>query len=87
MPSSAPLMCAACIKELTVFRRFHCDLRKEDSIGSKLRETLHQGKVLRTDDQINEVVTMKLCDTMDDFRQTFSKLSDRSPQMAFTFSP
>ena len=77
-------MCAACIKELTVFRRFHCD-RKEDSLGSKLRETLHQGKVLRTDDQITEVVTMKLGDTMDDFRQTFSKLSDRSPQMAFAF--
>jgi hypothetical protein len=36
-------------------------------------------------DQITKVVTiMKLCDSMDEFRQKFSRLFNKSSQMAFT---
>ncbi len=38
-------------------------------------------------DQITKVVTiMKLCDTMDDFRQKFAKLFNKTQQMEFTFA-
>jgi hypothetical protein len=38
-------------------------------------------------DQITKVVTiMKLCDSMDEFRQKFSRLFNKSSQMAFTFA-
>ena len=36
--------------------------------------------------QITKVVTiMKLCDDMDDFRQKFARLFNKSPQMVFNF--
>src|SRR5271169_4334354 len=41
----------------------------------------------RVHDQITKVVTiMKLCDSMDEFRQKFSRLFNKSSQMAFTFA-